>query len=418
MLVALWLHSFVHLFASVDLSEARNNVCSTVSDYALTWGNPRCWYNPNVRSNLRDIVLRNGYPIEKHNVLTEDGYILVLYRIPSSNKDNTKRQPVIIQHGIQGSAAFWVLHDRKSIGLFLVDHGYDVWLPTIRGSAESTGHVNMTTKDPAYWDFGLDELALYDMVAYIEYVAKVTNQKGNIIYIGHSMGTTISYIYASERRRHANEHLRGMISLAPVAFINKIDPLVKRFAVEYGPVVAKLADNLGLKGTGQIPDVEMFLRKYCGTYPVVVLCDALIKLTSGDNPNENIADMVPVFFSYYPTGVSLKVAKMYMQTVLQHGRFGKYNYGIERNRRLYGSDMPPEYNLTNIDLPVFLFVGRYDAVATPADVDVLYTVLNSRGRSYAVKYVLDMAHNDFVIGKHLDEFYTKLLEFMGKLRST
>ncbi|CAH1971161.1 unnamed protein product [Acanthoscelides obtectus] len=289
MLVALWLHSFVHLFASVDLSEARNNVCSTVSDYALTWGNPRCWYNPNVRSNLRDIVLRNGYPIEKHNVLTEDGYILVLYRIPSSNKDNTKRQPVIIQHGIQGSAAFWVLHDRKSIGLFLVDHGYDVWLPTIRGSAESTGHVNMTTKDPAYWDFGLDELALYDMVAYIEYVAKVTNQKGNIIYIGHSMGTTISYIYASERRRHANEHLRGMISLAPVAFINKIDPLVKRFAVEYGPVVAKLADNLGLKGTGQIPDVEMFLRKYCGTYPVVVLCDALIKLTSGDNPNENIA---------------------------------------------------------------------------------------------------------------------------------
>nr|CAI5842426.1 unnamed protein product [Callosobruchus analis] len=103
-----------------------------------------------------DIVQRNGYPVEEHRIITEDGYILVVFRIPSGNitSNGTRRQPVIIQHGIQGSATFWVLQDRKSIGLFLVDQGYDVWLPNLRGSTPSTKHVSLSDRDPEYWDFG------------------------------------------------------------------------------------------------------------------------------------------------------------------------------------------------------------------------------------------------------------------------
>ncbi|VEN54639.1 unnamed protein product [Callosobruchus maculatus] len=367
------------------------------------------------------MVQRNGYPVEEHHITTEDGYILVVFRIPSENStDRNRRQPVIIQHGIQGSAGFWVLQDRKSIGLFLVDQGYDVWLPTLRGSTPSTGHVSLSESDPEYWDFGLDELAHYDLVAIVEYVANVTNQKGNTIYIGHSMGSTISYIYASERSQHAKEHLKGIISLAPVAFLNHIEPFVKRLILRFGPVVANSADIVGLKGTGQIQFAENFFRKFCGQYPVVVLCDALLKGTSGFNPKENQADMVPAFFSYYPTGVSLKVAKMYLQNLLGGGRFAKYSYGSEENKRVYGSTTSPEYNISNINLPVLLLLGKYDYVATEKDVDVLYKILNSaRSRGgYAIKHVLSFAHNDFVIGKKFDQLHRKLLEFMAKLRST
>ncbi|KAJ8944052.1 hypothetical protein NQ318_016250 [Aromia moschata] len=53
------------------------------------------------------IAKRNGYPLEKYKVTTDDGYILALFRIPHNNTDpNSKRQPVLLQHGIGARAIF------------------------------------------------------------------------------------------------------------------------------------------------------------------------------------------------------------------------------------------------------------------------------------------------------------------------
>lgn len=68
----------------------------------------------------QSIVKRNGYPLEQHTVITSDGYILTVYRLNDENSTETyRRQPVLIQHGIGGLAAFWVLQNRKSLGMFL-----------------------------------------------------------------------------------------------------------------------------------------------------------------------------------------------------------------------------------------------------------------------------------------------------------
>lgn len=61
----------------------------------------------------------HGYPLEKHKVVTEDGYILTVFRIFSPGSSG-RRQPVLIQHGIGGSAEFWVLHDEDSLGKTIV----------------------------------------------------------------------------------------------------------------------------------------------------------------------------------------------------------------------------------------------------------------------------------------------------------
>lgn len=34
----------------------------------------------------------------------------------------------------------------------LADAGYDVWLGNYRGTLYSEGHINLTVKDPKYWD--------------------------------------------------------------------------------------------------------------------------------------------------------------------------------------------------------------------------------------------------------------------------
>jgi predicted alpha/beta hydrolase len=43
--------------------------------------------------------------------------------------------------------------------------------------------------DDTYWDFGWQEMGIYDIPATFDYIAEVNGHR-EIAYIGHSMGTT------------------------------------------------------------------------------------------------------------------------------------------------------------------------------------------------------------------------------------
>ena len=75
-----------------------------------------------------------GYPIEEHQVLTQDGYILMMHRIPygiqntSDNVQNTSnnggKQPVVLAHCLMGSSAvFSYGPTNNSIAYMLADAG-------------------------------------------------------------------------------------------------------------------------------------------------------------------------------------------------------------------------------------------------------------------------------------------------------
>ena len=67
-----------------------------------------------------EIVKREGYPAEYHEVVSEDGYILVMHRIPYSPKSPAapNRPVVFLQHGIMDSSYSWVaLGPKISIGI-------------------------------------------------------------------------------------------------------------------------------------------------------------------------------------------------------------------------------------------------------------------------------------------------------------
>lgn len=56
------------------------------------------------------MIEHHGYPVEVHSVLTEDGYILGLHRIPHGRfgMQMEKRGSVILAHGILCSSACWL----------------------------------------------------------------------------------------------------------------------------------------------------------------------------------------------------------------------------------------------------------------------------------------------------------------------
>ena len=56
------------------------------------------------------LITKRGYPCETHTVVTEDGYILNMHRIPYGNKGETgQRIPVHVQHGLTCNSADWVI---------------------------------------------------------------------------------------------------------------------------------------------------------------------------------------------------------------------------------------------------------------------------------------------------------------------
>lgn len=70
------------------------------------------------------------------------------------------------------------------------------------------------------------EMGLYDVPAMIDYILDNTGQK-SLLYIGYSQGTTAFFVMASERPEY-NGKVKGMVCLAPIAFLyNQRSPLLK-----------------------------------------------------------------------------------------------------------------------------------------------------------------------------------------------
>ena len=67
-----------------------------------------------------ELIQAYGYPYEKHKVITEDGFILEIHRIPFGRfgliSNNTNKPVVFVQHGLLSSSADWVDNGINSLG--------------------------------------------------------------------------------------------------------------------------------------------------------------------------------------------------------------------------------------------------------------------------------------------------------------
>jgi gastric triacylglycerol lipase len=95
-------------------------------------------------------------------VITEDGYILTVFRIQRKNtliKEGLK--PIILQHGLLDSSDTWIINDEdKAPGMMLANRGYDIWLGNSRGNKHSRNHTKYNpNKNKEFWEFTFQHMA-------------------------------------------------------------------------------------------------------------------------------------------------------------------------------------------------------------------------------------------------------------------
>jgi len=135
-------------------------------------------------------------------VTTSDGYILGIFRLRlvpaelaklSPTLQANSVRPVVIQHGLWADSTSMVQDENKSPGFYMAQKGFDVWLPSNRGSKFSTSHANSNISHKEFWSFSFQEMGLIDQPTFYKFI--LDNHYGDkpdqkILYIGHSEGTS------------------------------------------------------------------------------------------------------------------------------------------------------------------------------------------------------------------------------------
>lgn len=315
------------------------------------------------------LVERYGYPAEEHNVTTEDGYNLIIHRIPGRPLSDSKKKKeiVFILHGILASSDSWVLYGPgKDLAFLLSDQGYDVWIGNMRGNSYCRSHVNMTIYDRKFWQFSFHEVGTKDLPAMFDYILNYTKQK-DLYYIAHSMGTTSLFVLLSVKPEY-NTKVKMGIGLAPVAFWEKVTPSFNEL-VSILPVVKKFL------GEREIYDVfpqslatVTVARELCNDNAVTqIICITILFLIVGPDPPQLNTTTLPDILTYIPSGASVQTLDHYYQNI-HINDFRSYDYGKAENHKRYKQKTPPSYDLKKITAPIALLYSANDMIATEESV--------------------------------------------------
>ncbi|TYJ27543.1 hypothetical protein E1A91_A07G194100v1 [Gossypium mustelinum] len=317
----------------------------------------------------KSMVESNGYDCEEHWVITKDGYVLNVLRIPLGRfvgcRKARNRPPVLLQHGML----------------------------------------------LAYWNWSWDELVAYDLPATFHYVYNQTGQK--LHFIGHSQGTLM--VMAAMSRDQLLNMLRSAALLCPIAYLGHTTSLLSRFITDN--FIAEALHSLGLYKFDLNDLITMRTLKIICRIPSVD-CSNMFTPYTGQNCCIK-RSKTEIFLDHQPQPTAMKNVIHIFQMV-RRGTLTMYDYNdCDENIKHYGQPTPPAYNMTCIpnDLPIFLSYGGADALSDVNDVKLLLDCLKHHDPGkIVVQYIESYAHADYLMAeKAKEDVYDPLSAFLNKL---
>ncbi|KAJ0105317.1 hypothetical protein Patl1_19068 [Pistacia atlantica] len=369
----------------------------------------------------QDVITELGYPYEAIHVVTSDGYILLLERIPRRDA----RKAVYLQHGILDSSMGWVSNGVVGSPAFAAyDQGYDVFLGNFRGLV-SREHIDKNISSRQYWQYSVNEHGMEDLPAIIEKIQEIKTSELKISHpdlkeeinedqpyklcaVCHSLGGAAMLMYVVTRRIEEKPHrLSRLILLSPAGFHDDSNLAFTVFEYLFllmAPILQHIVPSF------YIPTrfFRMLLNKLARdfhNYPAVGgLVQTLMSYgVGGDSSNWVGVLGLPHYNMNDMPGVSFRVAH-HLAQMKHSGKFRMYDYGSASvNMEVYGSPEPLDlgeyYKL--IDIPVDLVAGRKDKVIRPSMVKKHYKLMKDAGVDVSYRE-FEYAHLDFTFS-HREE---------------
>jgi lysosomal acid lipase/cholesteryl ester hydrolase len=251
-------------------------------------------------------------------------------------------------------------------------------------------------RDHEFWNYSFHEMGLVDLPSMIEFI-KSTTGVDKITYIGHSQGTTQMFAGMSYYPDYFQSVLNGFVALGPVTSLKRINSSFARFAAE------RLIDKISSLFKSQeilhnSASADKFQDFVCNH--MTVLCKSFFGRVSELNPDDNNLERMAVFVGHFPSGSSVKS--------LQHFAY------LTKTGDFADPEFKP-YPLEKVeDIPIGLFVGDNDRLATPEDNRKLGEILHANKCLKFYKEYDNMGHLTFFLNKD-NEYIDDVLEFIEDL---
>lgn len=311
---------------------------------------------------------------------------------------------MLLQHGLFMAGDCWFVNTREqSLGFILADRGFDVWVGNVRGTRWSHGHISLSQRSKAYWDWSWEELALNDFPAMIEYIYQTTDSK--IFLVGHSQGTIMSL--AAFTQPDIVKMVEAAALLCPISYLEHVSaPFVRRMVNMY---IDKMILAMGIH--------QLNFRSKIGVQIMDSVCEGhldcsdLLGSITGANCCFNTS-RIEFYLEYEPHPSSSKNLNHLFQ-MIRTGSFAKYDYGMYKNLRHYGSFKPPIFDLSLIpqSLPLWMAYGGKDDLADV--IDVRHT-LKELPCKKELLYLDNYGHVDFLLSvKAKEDVYEHMIEFFS-----
>ncbi|KAI1307979.1 Lipase member K [Halotydeus destructor] len=346
--------------------------------------------DPDVGRTTEEYILSRHFKCETHYVTTEDGYILPAYRIINPFNKDKKPYPIIFSVSSYLDVNQWLWNYggnavppkdpakvkegqilNSNLPYALSNHGYDVWLFNIRGTGSYLNHTRLSIYSSEYWKFSEDESIEYDVPAVIKYIQSATRHK-KVGYVGYSESSLL-ILMAMASHTKLNEVVKPAILMG--------FGVVPDEDINTDPVSMLLGNTLNQVALPVLPKMKLtstVLTAFCSP-PIQDACAILLQLVVGFDPENLNKTRFPVYISQVPAGSNTWKTAQGLQKMPKNC-FPKFSYGPLENRRKYGQDEPPCYNLSRVtNRFIGAFIGNNDQV-TPYSENTL-SLLGDVGRN-------------------------------------
>ncbi|KAI5964702.1 TGL1 [Candida pseudojiufengensis] len=350
---------------------------------------------------IQDMVKLFGYDVESRIVTTKDDYLLTIHRIKSSNPSSSRvpnGKVIYLHHGLLMCSEIWVtmIEKYQNLPFILYDLGYDVWLGNNRGNKYSQKHLFYNLNSTKYWNFSLDEFAIFDIPNTIDYILNATN-KEKLTYIGFSQGSAQAFASVSINTE-LNSKIDQLIAISPATTPHGLYSKFLDILLKSSPNIIYL-----LFSRKVLMPSCIFWQKIM--YPP--LFDKMIDISNYMLFNwkaYNISKLQKLgSYAHLYSTTSVKCVVHWFQ-VMRAKNFQMYHDVTSSGLN------PISYPLKNIDIPIHLIYGTTDSLV---DIDVMKNQLPSKTTtSFAV---VDHEHLDNLWGFDVYEVvFKQVLKYLGE----